>query len=518
MPEYAQRLLLFFVALLVVANAARAQSDPGHRPASTAPMLLSSNESVNLLETGRDDLFAFRLREAEARFTTLANRPDGRAAGMYYLASVSFLRYVMSDRDSDMEEFVLRSDELRQTLEREPDTPWRHLLGAETNMQRAVVWAKQGRYVRAALSGRSAYLTYQALVDEDPGMHEALKGFGLVKVAIASLPRTYRRFLAVAGFSGDIDVGMSSLRVAAKSGGYMAEESTICLALFALMLDGVDGQAETRLRELRGAHPDSPLFAHLLGYYLLEERRAAEAETEFRAAASNYGNPDVFYIDYVDYFLGLSLFRQNRFESAASYFDRYRRNHEGAALMAPTMLHLGLALEMTGRRQDAESVYRDVSATREFEADHVSRRRAERLVRQPMTATERRLLRGANAFDAGNHDEAHTHLQAAAEDSNADVSVQAEAAYRLGRLRHEEGDYELALTHYAEAVRIRGDEFDRWAPWAEYQAGEVHAELGNLQAASAAYTRALSYEGSYDYFQALENSVRLAMTALSRES
>jgi len=518
MPEYAKRLLPFFVAWFAVTGSAWAQSDPGTRPSSTAPMLLSSNASVSLLEAGRDDLFAFRLREAEASFTTLANRPDGRAAGMYYLASVSFLRYVMSDRDSDMEAFVLRSDELRQTLEREPDTPWRHLLGAETNMQRAVVWAKQGRYVRAALSGRSAYLTYQGLVAEDPGMHEALKGFGLVKAAIASLPRTYRRFLALAGFSGDIDVGISSLRVAAKSGGYMAEESAICLALFELMLDGVDAQAETRLRELRHAHPDSPLLAHLLGYYLLEERRAAEAETEFRAAASNYGNPDVFYIDYVDYFLGMSLFRQNRFEAAASYFDRYRRNHDGPALMAPTMLHLGLALEMSGRRSEAESVYRDVSATREFDADLVSRRRAEKLVQQPMTSTERRLLRGANAFDAGNDDEAHTHLQVAAQDADADASVRAEAAYRLGRLRHEQGDYAPALTHYAEAVRIRGNELDRWAPWAEYHAGEVHAATGNLQAASAAYARALSYEGSYDYFQALENSVRLAIRELGGES
>src|SRR5690606_23883012 len=136
-----------------------------------------------------------------------------------------------------MEGFVLRSDELRRTLDQEPDSPWRHLLGAETNLQRTVVWAKQGRYVRAALAGRNAYRTYSHLVANYPEFHEAYKGYGVLQTAISSLPSTYRRFLSLVGFSGNADVGNRSLRLAATEGGYMQEEASAYLALFDVLLE-----------------------------------------------------------------------------------------------------------------------------------------------------------------------------------------------------------------------------------------------------------------------------------------
>ena len=97
-------------------------------------MLVETDTSVRLIADGRLALIDFRFQDAESSFTHLANMPDGRAAGMYHLALVSFVRYLMSDREADMQEFVLRSDELRHALQQENDTPWRHLLGAETNL------------------------------------------------------------------------------------------------------------------------------------------------------------------------------------------------------------------------------------------------------------------------------------------------------------------------------------------------------------------------------------------------
>ncbi len=492
----------------------------GDGPAGAAPlgMLLESADSANLLQDGRRALIRLRLRESEGFFTRLANRDDGRAAGMYHLALVSFVRFVMSDRPADMEEFLLRSDELRRTLAREEDSPWRHLLGAETNLQRAVVWAKQGRYVRAALSGRTAYRTYQRLVANHPSFLDAHKGYGLLKVSIASLPSTYRRFLAIAGFSGNRDSGYEALRAAAKSSAFMREEASIYLALFDVALEGSRLDGEGRLRRLHDQHPDSPLFAHLYGYYLFENRRAIEAERVFRMARAAGSEPGVFYLDYVDHFLGLTLFRQNRFEEAIPLLERYRSNHGGDALMAPTLLYLGLSLEMAGHREKAVETYRLVSVKREFDTDAVSARRARALVGAPMTAPERELLRAANAYDAGNYAEAEPLLRTIRESEGASLAVRAEAEYRLGRSLHARGLLSQATFHYEEAIRIGGGEHARWAPWAEYYAGQVHEEDGDLERARAAYERALSYGGKYDYHQALENNARLALKRIKGRS
>ena len=509
------------VCLWLSAAGANAQADGqpvGTNAGRDAPMLLASDESVEIMELGRSALINFRFHVAEASFTRLANRPDGRSAGIYHLSVVSFLRYLMSDRQADMEAFVLRSDELRRTLDGERDTPWRHLLGAETNLQRAVVWAKQGRYVRAALSGRNAYRTYSSLVSTHPEFHEAYKGYGVLQTAISSLPSTYRRFLALVGFTGNAEAGSRALRVASVSGGYMREEASAYVSLFDVLLEGSRGDGEERLRRLHDAYPESPLFAHLLGYYLFENRKAVEAERVLLQAATSYGDARVFYIDYVDYFLGMTMFRQNRFEDAARYLQRYRDNHGGEALMAPTMLYLGLAYEMLDRRDEALEAYRVVHATRELDADVVSSRWATRLIEDAMSPLERQLLRGANAYDAGNYREAQDLLVAVSKANGASRSIRSEAAYRLGRLYQATDKPDLALESYAEAVRLRNEGSQRWAPWSEYHIGEIHAERGNAVEARAAFERALSYDGEYDYHQALESSARHAMTRLERES
>jgi tetratricopeptide (TPR) repeat protein len=182
------------------------------------------------------------------------------------------------------------------------------------------------------------------------------------------------------------------------------------------------------------------------------------------------------------------------------------------------MLYLGLAYEMLDRRNDALEAYRLVQATRELDADVVSNRWATRLIEHAMSPLERQLLRGANAYDAGNYREAQDLLVAVSEENGASKSIRSEAAYRLGRLYQATDKPDLALESYAEAVRLRNEGPQRWAPWSEYHIGEIHAERGNAVEARAAFERALSYDGEYDYYQALESSARHAMTRLERES
>lgn len=500
------------VILLVAAGDAHAQSSLESAASPPPPMLIRSDASVRLLDAGRSALVSFKFREAEQHFTRLANLPDGRAAGMYHLSLVSFLRYTLSDRDDDMLDFVQRSDELKRVLDDEPDAPWRNLLGAETNMQRAVVWAKQGRYVRAALAGRGAYKTYSRLVSDHPEFDEAYKGYGLLKVALATLPATYRRFLSLVGYSGDATVGYGALRRAAREGGYMADEASLYLALFDVTLNGSRSDGRARLRELTQRYPDSPLFAHLYGYYLMENRHAHEAEASFRKVVATRDDPSVFYLDYTDHFLALTLFRQNRFEESIGLFERYRTEHPGLALRGPTLLYMGLALEMTGRRDEAVTLYREVESSREFDADAASYRRARALIEQPMSDVERSLLRGANAYDAGRYKEALSIL-AAVFDSAPGTDERAEAAYRLARVYHATGELETAVRYYGRCTALRGSSMTRWAPWSAYYKGEALRELGREEEAREAFRSALAYDGPFDYHQALENNARLALAA-----
>jgi tetratricopeptide (TPR) repeat protein len=221
-------------------------------------------------------------------------------------------------------------------------------------------------------------------------------------------------------------------------------------------------------------------------------------------------------LPYVDYHLGLALFRQDRFEEAADLFERYIRSPPGRGLVAQAMLHAGLSRELLGDRRTAERHYRRVRATRDNDSDQQAEREAERRLDHPMTATERAVLLGATAYDGGRYEDAIRTLQPALGDRDADVTLRAEAAYRTGRAYQALGDDREALRHYGLAIARPGDPLAKWGPWAIYHVAEVHEAAGDLDAAQEAYEEALANDAEFDYHKSLEQRAKAALERVER--
>ena len=509
------------IPLLLFSLAATSLGGGRLTPAEVSPesggMLITSENSASLLSGGRTNLLRFRMSDAEDVFRELSSKPDGEAAAWYHLGLASMLKLLMTDRQPYYEEFYGRSDTLAGILDSLPDSRWKLFLDAESKLHRALVRAKDGSYLRAAFAGRGAYRTYSRLVAEYPDFYDAYKGLGLLRIAVGSMPSFYRTFLSVLGIHGTIREGLRNLNAAADSSLYGREESVILLRLYDILL-GTDHGTGGRLESLYRTYPDSPFLAHLYGFSLYSERRAAAAEEVLRPASGKFGEPDYFFVDYVDFFLADALFRQDRFQESVFYYQRYLDNHEGAALKATASLKMGQALEMIGHRLAARSFYADVKATREFDSDQVARRTAERLLAAPMSETDRSLLRGRNAFDSRRHETALAILRPILVDLTVGVDRRAEAAYRVGRTYHEMDRQDEALSAYREAVVLTQNPELRWAPWSEYHAGRIFEARGDTAAAQAAYLRAAAYRGDFDYHQALEKNVKVSLDRLSDAS
>ena len=485
-------------------------------PPDDAAMFIRSERSAALLHTGREEILEFRLARAEETFSELAKRQDGKVAGAFYLETISFLRFMMSDRDVYRDEFFARSNALRPLLARAPDSPWRGLVRAEANLHRGVVRARRGQYLQAALAGRSAYKEYVRLIKRHPDFYEAYKGLGVFHVAVGSVPSGYRWLPTLFGFGGTVEQGLRELQLAADSSGFNREEAQIYLAQIDLKLFDASGEGAERLSSLFRAYHGSPLFGYVYGEYLYTTRQAAEAERVFRTAVDTYEDGEHFYIDYVDPLLADVLFRQNRFDEAAFYYRRFLDRHHGTTMKATATLGLGLSLEMQGRRAQAVAYYEHIQTARGLDTDAVSRRRTQRLRLRPLSDRERTLLLGRNAYDAGRYDEAHDLLRAIEEDPNASPDERAEAAYRRGRAFHAQGRLDQALEAYAAAVAQHHDPLSRWGPWAQNYAGLLLETSGDTGAAQHALEAALDYGGKYDYHQALRRNAKIALHRLKK--
>ena len=478
-------------------------------------MLLEATASEALLEEGRRHLIGFRLEEAEAAFLDLAARPDGGAAAYYHLATLSLLRAMIAGDEAHFDAFHARSERLEGLLDEAPPSRWRTYLEAEMNLQRALVAVKEEEFTKAAWAGRGAYKRFEEAASGASGFYEPYKGLGLLHLSLASMPSAYRRLLRFFGYGGTVEGGIRELERAAEKSRYNREEAQIYLAIAdVLLLDNREGGLR-RIAALHEAHPESPFFAYLHGFMLLSNRRAAEAERVLRRVAEGNEDPDVFPIAYADYLLATALFKQNRFAEAERHYRRYLAEHEGPALRAAARLGLGQALDMQGQRAEALRHYRQVEATRVSDTDEAAERQANLLEEAPMTPHERALLRGQNAFDAGNDEEAGAIMAALYGDGSASEAVRGAAAFYLGRVYHERGEHSLAIPYYRYAYEHPRPPGAGRAPWSLFHTAEIYAARGQARQARRTFEAALDYDEAFDFHTALEQRAKIALERLA---
>ena len=88
------------------------------------------------------------------------------------------LKLLMADEPAYYDEFHRRADSLQLALSDAPDEPWHTYLDAENQLQRMIVYAKQGSNVKAAFAAKGAYGRFHAVIKRYPSFHEAYKGMG----------------------------------------------------------------------------------------------------------------------------------------------------------------------------------------------------------------------------------------------------------------------------------------------------------------------------------------------------
>lgn len=468
----------------------------------------------------RNHLLHLRLDAAAEAYTALrgsAQTPSETGAALLGRTHAALWRVLLTEDDHHAERFFEVNDDLTDFLDSDAldgshDTDWVRFLEAEAGLYRSIVYVRQERMTKAALTFHGSCGRYR---DVAPSIPAAQVGLGVCQVAAGSVPSEFRWITRLFGFRGTVPEGLSALSVAAaQDGGTAHMEATVLRALLGSALAQEHEEGVTQTAALVTAYPESPVTNYMHGLLLLRARRAEEAEAMFHRVIEMEA-PNREPLVSAHHMLGLALFRQNRFEAAAEAFERYLRSYRGEALVAQAQLHAGLAYEMAGDRRTAEAYYRRVRALRGFDSDRAAEREAKHRLETPITSRERILLLGANAFDGGRYDEAVDVLRPIFTDQEAPDLMRAEAAYRTGRTHQVQGELRDALRHYRFAINSPGDPEAKWAAWSLYHSGEVLEAQGKVQEARDAYEAVLEIEENVVYKQSLEQQAKTALARLN---
>ena len=517
MTLHPARLVLLALALGGGVVQAQASADVPGATALAAPeraaLGIATDAGARLYAEGRADALAFRLDDARAAFGRLGAAEPGSPAGAYGLETVALWRALVAEDDAALDRFYALNDSLADVAD-DLASPAGRLAAATARLHRALALGRQERYARAGLAFRDACGRFRDLGDAVGP--DADFGRGVCEVAAGAVPRKYRFLARLFGFSGNVAGGIDRLDRAGRGGGALAAEAVIGLAVSDATLNERRAGSVAKLEALADAHPDSPLVAYLEGYLLLLDRRAEDAEVALRRARGLLDQPGTAPIPLVDANLGFALFRQDRFEEAAPLLEDFARTYRGQSLVAQATLLAGLAAEMTGDRRRAEALYRRVRAARDYDSDLSAVREAKRRLEAPMTASERALLLGQNAYDAGRYAAAVRVLQPVVTGRELPDVDRAEAAYRTGRAYQATERWADAVRHFRLAVDNPGDPLAKWGPWSLYHIGEVYEAEGRDAEAREAYEAVLDNEDEFDYYKALEQRTRTALERLDR--
>ncbi len=500
------------------------QQDAATPIADGAPLGVSSERSRRILAEARRDLFDYRLDAAIDGFQQLQSEPDGRPAAYHGLLTVELFRGFVTEDPAAFARFDALSDTLESVLDDREETPWMRHMEAERRLMTALVEGRRGNYFSAAWKARGARSRFADLEEEYPDFHDPKMGLGLIRIGVATLPRSYRFLLRILGFRGDAEGGRRNLQRAAEDSLTNQSLARAAIAVLDLMLYGKGEEGRRQLDALYADTPNSLFSAYLYAYALISDRRVLEAIPVLESALQNAATPGYAPLDFLDYFYGYALFVENDWEGATTYLGRYLDRHHGDALRAQATLYRGLATEMRAGWDAARPIYRRVEAHRDFDTDKWAARWARQREGRPMTTAERELLLARNAFDGGRYAEADRRARrlwnaapeaaGSAAGSRLPQDVRTEAAYRLGRTLHATGGHAEALTFYGYVIDHPADDRAKWAPFALLYTGKIHAAAGRFGDARNAFERAIDWPTPFDFSDGLEQSATLALERL----
>lgn len=490
---------------------------PLNASAQGRPFGLQTEAGVAALDEARALMFAFRLNEGAAAFERLAQQEPTSPAAAFHLAQLRLWQALATEEDAHYDLFHRSYDALTEQLKRMEDGPWRTHLLAEAHFLRAIALVKGNDYLKAAWEAKKANDYYFDNVRAHPRFEESYKGVGLTKVLIGSIPKSYGWILKIFGFSGSVQEGLDDLTRAAERSRYGKYEAAFILASLDLLMNTGERGELRRLAEIQRALPPSPFVNYLTATLLLSDRQADRA-TRLLESSLQYARDSRYqFVNAIHYKLGEAYLYRNEFAKAERQFRTYLQKHDGPALRSVAHLEIGQALEMQGKREEAVSWYKKVRAYRkDYDDEQFAVRQAKRWLASPMTAADKALLLGTNAYSGGRYDEAVSKLRPLVEDTSLPEVLRAEAAHRIGRALQEAARYEDARRYYQWAVSNPGPADTRWGPWSQYYLGETYEELGQPANARTAYEAALNWSGDYDYRKGLEQRAKAALDRLRR--
>ena len=417
--------------------------------------------------------------------------------------SLALWQFLLSKNDADYKTFLSLADRSIETGERYLDT-----YGEDAEVftclgmaygYRAFAYGRASSYLKAAWDGKKSYDYLYDALKLDPHTYDAYLGIGIFHYFTTFIAKPLRWIVSILGITGDSELGIKEIRIAAEKGLYTKAEAQYYLAQFLPWQEGDFTTSEKIINDLLLQYPENSILKFTLAVWEIRRHNVLSAKVHLTTIVQQQNTFMNGIRPFVNYKLAECYFRLSEYDEARTLYQALLKEHKDETYSATSNYRIGLCCEMMGQREMALPFYkRAIAADRSFGDDAYSARRAEHRLKMPLSATDTALLQAQNALRSGAYGQSLTLFSKLKTVPATSPDILAEAIYGIGETEVEQSSYAEALQQFQLVLSFSVKEEQWLIPWSHYQSALCYLKLGQRDAAHKEFEKVLDYD-NYDF-------------------
>lgn len=419
------------------------------------------------------DVMCLRFRQADTRMQ--AEKKLNPANQVPYIIDnyIDFLKVLIGEEEKDFAQLKASKDMRLQKLAREgKNSPWYLYSQSMIYLQSGVARIKFGEYVNAGLDLNRAYRLLTENQDKYPDFVMNKAGLGILHSLIGTVPAKYRWATRSLNFEGTIPQGNAEIREAFQQVAadpqlrFLLPETAFLLTFVTLNLSADTPSALALARKFEDTSlapllKESPL---LIYSYANIYARAGENDKVIKLLTEYPRTADRYTFCYLDYMLGIA--KLNRLDPDACYpILRFLGTFKGKNYIRSAYMHLSWFYLM---QNDTRNYNIYIERIKLRGNEQVDNDREALLFAQNNIKPDLPLLKARLLFDGGYYARAAAELEGY---TTSNRKNEIEHTYRLGRIYHNWGKTEEAVSYYKQTISAGEN-----SPW--YYAANSSLQLG----------------------------------------
>ena len=438
-----------------------------------------------------EKVLQLRFTEAESLLGQLQREEPSNLIRIHIENYLDFFRVFIDEDYAEFQRLEKNKDLRLQQLKASPaSSPWRLYLQADIRLQWALARLKFEEYSNAFLEVNKAFKLLEENARLFPDFMPNKKDLGILHAMVGTIPDGYKWAVEwVSSMDGSIAQGRKELEEVieySRNNDFIFEEETYVLYAYLLLhLDNKDQDAWRVIQESRLNPDTNPLACFIMANVALRTGRNDKA---IDLLLHRPGGRTFHPFPYLDFMLGIAKL-QRLDPDADSYLQKFLDRFQGRNFIKEAYQKLGwhrlINGDLPGYRAQMDRVVKYGYTV--VESDKSALQEAEK-----GEAPNSSLLRARLLFDGGYYERALGAMQALSEKNLTRKRDQLEYPYRLARVYHALGKYELALQYYSKTIQAGSLEPWYFACRAALESGRIYESQGKKTDARASYKKCLS--------------------------